>query len=237
MLNTAHDRSAHDVKKAQERIFGEAAAKLLVADWQIIDIPEPLDFEVLCDGERFGLEVRQVFIDQEADYGSPRKYQEAGNRKIVARLAKRYYELGGSPVSAKFLGGLSHCCIDDLAKQMCSLAPQYPGSHIEFATASMKVFLTPLPVTFGAYSRWILVNDSVGWLRDITPLELQHAVDKKADKLASYKQKYPSIDLLLVADRIFNSGRLAACDNLTVENPGFRTIYFMSYPESIQRVG
>ncbi len=225
------------VSKVQERIFAETAAKLLATDWRLVDVPEPPDFEVWCDGQRFGLEIRQVFADQEAYYGSPRKRQEASNRRIVALLARRYYELGGPPVSVKFLGGLSRDDVDDLAKQIFRSAPRYPGSSITFEAVGVKVFVTPLSANFDAYSRWLLVKDRVGWLRSISSVELQHAVDRKAANLGLYKQKYQSTDLLLVADRTFNSGRLDAFDNLTVENPGFRAIYFMSYPESVKHVG
>jgi hypothetical protein len=55
--------------------------------------------------------------------------------------------------------------------------------------------------------------------------------------LPLYKQEYEIIKLLLVADRSFNSGKLIDVDQLAVSNPGFRAIYFMSYPESIQHVG
>jgi hypothetical protein len=37
--------------------------------------------------------------------------------------------------------------------------------------------------------------------------------------------------------KTFNSGKLVGADDLLVNNPGFRAIYIMSYPESIQRVG
>src|SRR5258705_7445923 len=116
---------------------------------------------------------------------------------------------------------------------MCRSAPRYPGSRVEFEAVGVKGFLTPLSSNFDSYSRWLLVNDRVGWLRDIRSVELQRAVDKKAANLALYKQKYRSTALLLVADRTFNSGRLAMSDNLAVQNPGFRAIYFMSYPESV----
>ena len=60
---------------------------------------------------------------------------------------------------------------------------------------------------------------------------------KKAKNLPRYHSPYSEIDLLLVADRTYNSGRLEGIDGLKVENRGFRAIYFMSYLESIHRVG
>jgi hypothetical protein len=59
--------------KVQERIYAEAAASLLKTEWLIVDIPEPLDFEIRTASETFGLEVRQIFVDAEAEFGSPAK--------------------------------------------------------------------------------------------------------------------------------------------------------------------
>ena len=97
--------------------------------------------------------------------------------------------------------------------------------------------MSPLPASWSSYSCWVFVDDRVGWLKRTTASDLQHAVNRKQNNLPLYKQKYESIELLLVADRSLNSGKLLDADHLAVTNPGFRAIYFMSYPESIQRVG
>ena len=225
------------VSKVQERIYAEAAAALLTADWLLVDIPEPLDFEVRDAIERFGLEVRQVFVDAEAGFGSPAKRNESKNFQAVSALTKQYYEFGGRPISAKFLGPMPSAKTEDLVESMVAVAPSYPGPSKTLAAHGVKVFMTPLPASLANYSRWTFVDDRVGWLRRITTVDLQHAVNRKESNLALYKQKYDNIELLLVADRTFNSGKLIEADQHAVSNPGFRAIYFMSYPESIQRVG
>jgi hypothetical protein len=82
-----------------------------------------------------------------------------------------------------------------------------------------------------------------------TPSRLTHEAPPFADyapkvstksgeaQLAAYKAKYERIDLLLVADRVFGSGRLSLLADVQVKNPGFDNIYFLSYPEAIQRIG
>jgi hypothetical protein len=225
------------VSKVKERIYAEAAATLLNADWLLVDIPEPLDFEVRSAEEEFGLEVRQVFVDAEATFGSPSKRRESKNVQAVSALAKRYYASGGSPISAKFLGAISIVEVQALVDSIVTAAPTYPGPNATIETQGVQVFMTPLPASWSDYSRWVFVNDRVGWLKRTTTADLQHAVDRKQINLPLYKRKYENIDLLLVADRSFNSGKLIDADHLAVSNPGFRAIYFMSYPESIQRVG
>ncbi|WP_027149005.1 hypothetical protein [Methylobacter tundripaludum] len=119
---------------------------------------------------------------------------------------------------------------------MIADAPRYPGANVVFEAHNMKVFMTPLPTTWFDYSRWIYVDDKAGWLRQVTETDLQNAVNRKQANLPLYKKKYENTELLLVADRTFNSGKLVEAHHLAVSNPGFRAIYFMSYPESIQRV-
>jgi hypothetical protein len=222
--------------KVQERIYAEKAAALLSADWLLVEIPEPLDFEVRSGAETFGLEVRQIFVDVEADFGSPAKRDESKNRRAISALTKRYYEACGPTISAKFLGELPDDT-DDLVESMVSNAPLYAEHSKTIEVSGMKVFMTPLPVSFPNYSRWTFVNDKVGWLRRVTTADLQHAINKKEGNLALYKKKCDKIELLLVADRTFNSGKLIEADKPEVTNPGFRAIYFMSYPESIERIG
>jgi hypothetical protein len=223
--------------KVQERNYAETASTLLTANWMLVDIPEPLDFEVRTPTEKFGLEVRQIFVDTETHFGSPAKRNETTNLRTVSHLVNRYYESGGPPISAKFHGVLSSANSDALLKRMIASAPEYPGSVTTLQAPQVKVFMRPLPPPFAHYSRWTFVNDKVGWLRKVSATELPRAINRKAGNLALYKRKYDSIELLLVADRGFNSGKLIQGSLPTLSNPGFRNIYFMSYPESIQRVG
>ena len=225
------------VSKVRERIYAEAAAALLDADWLLVDIPEPLDFEVQNAAEKFGLEIRQVFVDIEATFGSPSKRSESKNAQVISALANKYYASGGSPISAKVLGSISMVEAQTLAESMLAAAPLYPGANAILEAQGIKIFMTPLPTSWSNYSRWTLVNDKVGWLKQITAIDLQNAVNRKQVNLPLYKQKYENIDLLLVTDRTFNSGKLIEAYHLAISNPGFRAIYFMSYPESIRRIG
>lgn len=223
--------------KVQERIYAERAIELLAADWTLSDIPEPLDFEVRAGSYRFGLEVRQVFAGGEKTYGSPLKRNESIKGGLIYSLAAQYYAAGGRPITAQVLGNLSNADIEQVAQLMSARAPSSPWDSTAFHINEMQVYMTALPSSLDRYSRWTVVGDHVGWAQKITRDELQAAVDQKKGNLALYKAKYSDIDLLLVADRISNSGRLVQADGITIDNPGFRSVYFLSYPESVHRVG
>lgn len=225
------------VSKVQERIYVEAAVKLLKVDWKINEIPEPLDFEVQSPEGIFGMEVRQIFVDDEEIFGSPAKRGESNNIKVIKKLAKSYYAAGGVPIFAKFLGSFATVDMNSLVNFIVASAPVYPGGNVTIETQGVKVFMTSLLPAWTDYSRWVFVNDRVGWVRPISTNDLQQAVNRKQEHLPSYKKKYENIDLLLVADRLFNSGKLFNTGLLRVSNPGFRTIYFLSYPYDIKNVG
>lgn len=224
------------VNKVQERIYAETAAQLLGVNWSFGEITEPLDFEVQAADERFGLEVRQVFVDTEATFGSPSRRAEGENQSRIRDIASQYYSQGGRPLSVQFLGPLMDAEIQPLVECMLHKAPLSPFQTNTISVGRVKAFLTAVPDILGNYQRWVYVDDRVGWVREITNEDLQHAVDRKKDKLGLYLAKYPIIDLLLVADRTVNSGRMSSAGSLSVQNPGFRAIYFLSYPESVTHV-
>lgn len=223
--------------KLQERIFVESAGRLLGADWTVIDIPEPLDFEIRSGAESFGLEVTEIFSGETTTSGSTEKRGEAEREEIVRSIAEAYYRAGGTPIIAKLLGKLPGKAAGHIASVMVGSAPGYPGDPASVDVAGVTVYMTPVPPDQFGYSRWTYIDDRVGVLAEISSAMLQSAVDAKAPRLGVYKKKYPEIDLLIVADRSFNSGRMSQLTGVSVINPGFRNIYFLSYPVTIQRVG
>jgi hypothetical protein len=225
------------VSKVRERIYAESAAKLLGVDWIFGEIAEPLDFEVRSGHDVFGLEVRQIFVGGEADFGSPSRRAENENQSYVRDIASRYYSQGGRPVSVKFLGPISDHQLEALVERMVREAPASPFEYHTISVGAIKIFITAQPKELGNCQHWVCIDDHVGWVREATNDDLQYAVDCKRDKLPLYLAKYSTIDLLLVADRTVNSGRMRSAVSFSVQNPGFRAIYFLSYPETITRVG
>jgi hypothetical protein len=219
--------------KNVERFFVEDAAGRLGVAWEIIDREGP-DFEIHCAGEVFGLEVTEVFVDERGAFGSPAKRAEIENQRRLDGLKGRYYELGGLPVAADFLAMPSPG--DSFLEKMRAAAPRVPGEVVPFKDKDgVKVFMSFASLECDA---WQFVLDKVGYVKGARAADLQPAIDEKGEKLGSYKEVFANVDLLIVAHRLTNAGRLAAPPaGLVIENQGFRAIYFLSYPESCVRVG
>jgi hypothetical protein len=89
-------------------------------------------------------------------------------------------------------------------------------------------------VTKAFRSEWFGVNDRVGWV-DRNPMpRIDAAVREKSTKLPQYRQAAGTdVRLLVVADRIHNSGKLSLEDQASLNLQGFRVVYFFAYPETI----
>ena len=230
------------VSKVQERIFVDEAMKLLGVEWQIIDEGESPDFGINDNGEEFGLEVRQVFVDEVVGSGSSAKKLESDQQRLIQIISTTYYKNQYAPLHVQFAGTIAKHDVKNIVEILAKSRPKYfgPESLLEFEKVSvgeLVLYLKPLPPSFEKYSRWISVSSRVGWVSEISSSSLQSAVDSKAAKLPSYKVKYEKNVLLLVADRTYNSGRLAGSCPIKLLNPGFHKIYFMSRLESIRCVG
>lgn len=223
--------------KAQERSFAETAARLLGEKWELEDGAEPPDFSWKVTGEVFGLEVRQVFVDPEMTYGSALRRAEAGNIQTLRDIASAYYGAGGPPVSVQFLGSLSDASVGVVAMTMTQNLPTEIWKQNTVRLHNLKIVMTLLPVECGQYRRWKCIDDRVGWVRRASALVLQRAIDRKARRLGTYRAAYSAVDLLLVTDGGFNSGKLRVESNISLQPSGFRAVYLLNYPVEVVRVG
>ena len=110
------------------------------------------------------------------------------------------------------------------------LAAMGPGERFEvvmnerFKARVMRAF----------HNRWFRVNDGVGWVNSNPAPVIARAVAKKTGLLPKYREAVGGdVRLLLVANRLFASGKLQVVDEATVDTEGFRVVYFLSYPESV----
>ena len=224
--------------KEQERIYAKKAIEFLGLDWQLNDIPEPLDFEVVDGISAWGLEVRNIYKCETRDKGSRDKEHESRTSRLLFNLAREYYTAGGSPIRVKVRGTSSlhskrtEVLSNLLARRLGALWSQ----EVLNASSDSGLYVTDLPADLGKYSRWQVIDQYVGWTRPVSQEEIQKAINEKAAKLPAYQAKYQRIDLLLVEDRIFGSGRLLPLANVQISNPGFANVYFLSYPDAIQEL-
>jgi hypothetical protein len=64
---------------------------------------------------------------------------------------------------------------------------------------------------------------------------IEDEIKKESEKLLTYKKAVgPDIRLLIVADRLYNSGKLMIEGQPRWDLRGFQTVYFFSYPDTIK---
>ena len=81
---------------------------------------------------------------------------------------------------------------------------------------------------------WYFVEHRAGCV-DFNPMpRIVEAVKKKSQQLEIYSRAAGSdIRLLVVANRIYNSGKVTLGEKSPLDTKGFRAVYFFSYPESV----
>lgn len=226
------------LQKRRERNFVEEAARLLGKRWDIgVDRENP-DFLVLENGQRFGLEVTQIFIGPQDDAGSSLKAGESKTQRTLSRLQSQYEAIENIPLTVKFVGNMEADNLATLvpallAKDLPSKSVRYQFVHdttIEHpARARLRVYVTK------AHSpNWYSVNDRIGFV-DCNPHRIiADAIAKKANELPRYKESAgDDIRLLLVADRISNSGKLLLEEGAQFQFHGFKAVYLFPYPEGV----
>lgn len=229
-----------DKEKQHERFYVEKAGNLLGKAWDIEDHERP-DFIVTEGGQKFGLEVRQIFKGLENRKGSQLRKNEAEKQRAIDALQREYEGIEDIRLVVKFLGNM---CEENMARVVPKLLDMKlsnkPIRYQENFTVELEPW-GPAPlevfVTRAFRSEWYSIDDGVGWV-DRNPMDsIDKAVQEKSEKLTSYKQSsgLEDIRLLIVADRIKNSGKLELVEKPELNTRGFRFVYFFSYPESVEK--
>jgi hypothetical protein len=227
---------ASSIQKRLERHFVEEAARCLGRSWSLGVDREAPDFLVEEGEERFGLEICQIFTGLLQDGGSVDKRNESRVAKIINVLRLEYEAVDSVPLIVKLSGDL---CAENLAMVVPKLlALELVGEPVgrEFII-NMRNGSRPglrMYVTKGLRPNWINVADRVGWL-DWNPMpRIAAIVDKMSQKLWCYERRAGlGVRLLIVADKLFNSGKLALEAKSALDRKGFQEIYFFSYPETV----
>lgn len=238
-------------QKWLEMEFAKETGELLSESWKIMPSPNEdnwPDLIVTTESGKFGLEVRELYRDEpneessakeceqrQSNKGSSAKRCEQKNLKIIRDLANAYYKVDRPPIKASFLGDIS--CQDELLNEMISAAQ--PLSELEQAKIEpyegCVVYIQRLPdhPKWRGYKRWDYVSDKVGWVRtnDEELIKMiDEAIREKALRLERYRTNISDVRLLLVSNRLFNSGR-DRLEDISCEACGFNAIYYLSYPE------
>jgi hypothetical protein len=226
-------------KKKFELFWAEEAAKLLGRPWKL-DSSEHPDFIVTEAGMKFGLEVCDVFTapnDETEDVrqkkGSTMKMAESIRQQAVDNLRREYEAITNTPLAVKLVGntGAENLALVVPALVKKDLQSKQIGYHEVIDTdTGLRVHVT----RNSSRAEWYDVGDRAGFV-DRNPLpRLETAIEEKSQKLPEYRQGAgPDIRLLLVANRINNSGKLVLETPAKLDRKGFEVVYFFSYPESL----
>ena len=223
-------------QKDHERNFVKEAAKHLGKLWSIgLDCECP-DFIVTEGGQQFGLEVCEIFTGEENGSGSVRKRCESDTQRMINAVRQEYEVVENIPLIVKFVGDM---CSENVAKLVPALvarnlAAEPIGHHIAIdINTGLRAGLR-VHVTKALRADWLSVKDRVGWVDRNPVARIAAIVGKKAQQLPRYKKAAgPDVRLLVVANRIHNSGKLTLQGQARLDTKGFRAVYFFSYPESV----
>jgi hypothetical protein len=227
-------------QKNRERFFIEEAAKLLGKTWSLGPDRERPDFTVTEGTQQFGIEVCGIFTGPQNRAGSKMKEAEAKTQQAVNALRHEYETKQNIPLSLKFVGDM---CAENMATVVPALVAEdlasKPVGHHVVIDADKGSARLRVHVTRALQSDWFSVNDRVGWL-DCYPIDrIVEEIEKKSKKLPRYRE-YAGLDdirLLIVANRIMNSGKLSLQELPALDTLGFQVVYFFSYPECVTVLG
>jgi len=230
-------------QKSKELQYARCASNLLNAAWTI-EIPpdeeEWPDFKCKTNETEFGLEVTEVFLDEHKKGGSKSKKNEGNNSKTIADLAESYYShVSAVPIMVHLLGDIIQT--DKLLATLLDNISEFSDNDTKrfspYQDCKLYVRQLPSEPKFDKYHHWIYVSDKVGWVANVGIKFLESKIMNKAKKLEKYSQNIDDIRLLLVSNRINNSGKAIPVENACCEKHGFTEVYYLSYPESLTNLG
>ena len=217
------------LKKHKEQSEAYQASWKLGEEWQLEDRESP-DFLVTSAGRCFGLEVTSCHIGPKTRKGSAERAKESSNHQGLTEIRARYEAAGGVGLNLRYRGQVSANAADELLLALLNTGFETrtlfdPPERLDLSDAMVYVHATP-------NVSWLILNDRAGWVSQDGSF-LQREIDLKAKKLPTYRQAFDDIRLLVVADRIYNSGKLQLQDGFRPLLRGFDAVYFFSYPSSV----
>ena len=223
------------IQKKNEIVYAESLSKDFGLNWSIKPSPDEQnwpDLIVSADDETFGLEVRYYFKDEHST-GSLLKKNESQRQRVLRELSSRYYEKRKNPLHLKIGGQLSSQNIDQIIESLLSVYGnewEILEKEITIENTQTQLFIRFLPDSFQNYDRWIYLDDNIGWVKRISDIEIENLAKLKSKKLDKYKQNINKVSLLIVANRIKNSGRVQLEPTMKINTYGFNNVYFYIYP-------
>lgn len=220
---------SRQLKKHKEHSEAFQASLKLGEEWKLEHREAP-DFIVTSAGYRFGLEVTGCHVGPKTRKGSLERAKESANHKWLSEIRRRYEAGGRVGLHVRYRGEVSAMAAEELLQCLIdgrfeTKSPLDPLVKLKLTSGTAYVHRTP-----NVY--WMMLDDRVGWISHDGSF-LQREIDLKAQKLPKYREVCDDVRLLVVADRIYNSGKLQLEDGFRPDLHGFNAVYFFSYPNSV----
>lgn len=211
------------------------------------------DFLVEVDGRTVGIEVTEVFIEDDGGPIRPR-HAEAIVDGVVARAWQIYKERGGQPVYVSF-GFVSHDVqqirrdqtAETLAEFVLGL-PLRPGDYRSLKPYSADpwpagvpelTFMNVLAMPDRGTGHWTVPKG--GWMAPLDAARLQPIINEKAAKLTEYRKAAPEVWLLIATDGLRPSQFFDASTSKglagTLASSFDRTYYLAGFEGQVHRLG
>lgn len=225
-------------QKSLELIYAKRTSILLDESWEVVPSPDEVswpDLMVTTEMGKFGLEVREIYLD-ESSKGSTKKANEKNNLKNIQKLANAYYKSNCSTIRVNLLGDIGHYdkLLSSITKEASQLS-EFEQKRIEPYNGCV-IYVWRLSDQLGEYKRWNYVSDQVGFVPNINKDIIERVIFEKAKNLQKYSKNISDVRLLLVSDGLFNSGKARLKNNIICNTYGFNFIYYLSYPESVWKL-
>jgi hypothetical protein len=222
-------------QKRFERFFVEQAIGSPGVGWTIREERDPPDF-IIADGDHhFGLDVADIFGGSQNEHGSVMKRAESDTQKLLNNLRRQYEAETGVNLCVKFLGRIAPDTLAQVVSELVAL--DLAAKPLPFQTtieilagfdAPLKLFVTKV-----IRSEWFAMGDRAGFVIPNPDAIIAAEIAKKGKKLVQYKSLVgDDVRLLLVANRIQNSGKIAHQVDGAFDFCGFKAVYLYPYPEA-----
>lgn len=199
-------------KKERERRFVQTFLKISSLPAKILEECEAPDFLLEFEDRRVGLEVTEVFIEDDGGPIKP-KVAESIVDEIVTRARRRYEERGGKPLYVSF--GFSRNAnmpqlnrreaAEAIADFLLALDPPVDKpvnwerrahrlDQLPLQLLSMRILAVPV----ATMAHWSTPRG--GWVAPLTASFLQPSIDEKSKKIARYQGAVHDVWLLLAIE-------------------------------------
>ncbi len=160
------------------------------------------------------------------------KILESNTHKRIESLRRSYEATHAVPLRVQFVGVFSDATLANVVDQL--IAADFPTKPVAEKVVLDEKKGLRVHAMKTLRPEWYNVMDRVGWVDRKPEQKIADTIKAKVQELPRYKSAAGAdVRLLIVADRIQNSGKLTLEDEAIFDFQGFQAVYFYSRPECV----